>query len=455
MTLRPGTATPVHTVTTSPSRLRVLLSPLEQFLATESASGIILIAAALAAFIWANSPWAEAYAHLQHVEVGITVGSFSLHLSLAHWVNDGLMAIFFFVVGLEIKRELVIGELAGWQRAALPIVAALGGMVVPAVIYAWLNLGLPSIVGWGVPMATDIAFAVGILALLGPRVPLALKVFLLALAIVDDLGAVLVIALFYTGNLSLPVLGITGLIWFAALAYGHSGGGRPAVFLILGLLLWYFMHASGVHATVAGVLLALAVPLGRAHDTEFLKAELAAELGGTDFEATEVRLEHLENVISRAQSPLHEFERTLQPWVAFAIMPIFALCNAGVTLGGEGGGFASVVTLGAFLGLLLGKPIGITLFVVLAGALGITRLPAGVGWAALIGVGFLAGIGFTMALFIAMLAFGASPALDQAKIGVLTASICAAVIGYFMLRVALPLPRLPERRATSSAPLRP
>ena len=286
-------------------------------------------------------------------------------------------------------------------------------------------------------MATDIAFAVGMLALLGSRVPLALKVFLLALAIVDDLGAVLVIAVFYTSELSLAALGATGLVWLAALAYGRSGGGRPAVFLLLGLLLWGFMHASGVHATVAGVLLALAVPLGRPHDTETLKAELAAELGGTDFEGVEVRLDHLENVIDRAQSPLHEFEHALQPWVAYGIMPIFALFNAGVALGGEGAGFADPVTLGAFLGLLLGKPVGITLFVVLAVVLGLTRLPAGVGWAAMVGVGFLGGIGFTMALFIAMLAFGESPALDQAKIGVLAASVCAAVLGYLLLRSTL------------------
>ena len=227
----------------SPPLLRVLLRPVERFLATESASGVILIAAALVAFAWANSPWAELYGHMQHVEAAITLGGAGLHLSLAHWVNDGLMAVFFFVVGLEIKRELLCGELAGWQKAALPVVGALGGMVVPAAIYAWLNLGQPSIVGWGVPMATDIAFAVGILALLGERVPLALKIFLLALAIVDDLGAVLVIALFYTADLDLAALGLAGLVWLAALAYGRSGGGRPAAFLVLGLLLWHFMHA--------------------------------------------------------------------------------------------------------------------------------------------------------------------------------------------------------------------
>jgi NhaA family Na+:H+ antiporter len=291
--------------------LRRLLRPVERFLANQAASGIVLIAAALVAFAWANSPWADAYARLQHVEAGIRVGGMAFELSLAHWVNDALMAVFFFVVGLEIKRELLVGELAGWERASLPVFGALGGMVVPAAIYAWLNLGGPGIAGWGVPMATDIAFAVGVLALLGPRVPLALKVFLLALAIVDDLGAVLVIALFYTADLSLTALALAGLVWAAALAYGRSGGGRPAFFLLLGVLLWLLTHESGVHATVAGVLLALTVPLGRPHDTETLKAELAAELGGSSFEDVEVRLDHLERVIDRAQSPLHEFEHTL------------------------------------------------------------------------------------------------------------------------------------------------
>ena len=420
-----------------PPPLRRLLRPVERFLANESASGIVLIAAALVAFAWANSPWAEAYARLQHVEAGVSAGGWALELSLAHWVNDGLMAVFFFVVGLEIKRELLVGELAGWRRAALPAVGALGGMVAPAAIYAWLNLGQPSIVGWGVPMATDIAFAVGVMTLLGPRVPLSLKLFLLALAIVDDLGAVLVIALFYTGDISLAALGLAGLVLLAAFAYGRTGGGRPAVFLPLGLLLWYLTHESGVHATVAGVLLALAVPLGRPHDTDTLKAELAAELGGTSFEDVEVRLDHLERVIDRAQSPLHEFEHTLQPWVAFGIMPVFALFNAGVALGGGAGFLESPVTLGAFLGLLLGKPLGITLFVAAAAAVGFVRLPAGVGWPAIAGAGLLGGIGFTMALFIAMLAFGEGPALDEAKVGVLAASLSAAVAGYALLRATL------------------
>ncbi len=428
-------------LTSAKPALRRLLRPVERFLATESASGIVLIAAALVAFAWANSPWAALYTGMQHIYAGFHVGSFGLELSLAHWVNDALMALFFFVVGLEIKRELLVGELAGWQRAALPAVGALGGMVVPALIYVWFNLGQPGIVGWGVPMATDIAFAVGILALLGPRVPLALKVFLLALAIVDDLGAVLVIAVFYTRDLDTMALGLAGLVWLGALAYGRAGGWRPTVYLLLGVVLWYFTYKSGVHATVAGVLLALAIPLGQPQDEDSLEAELATEPTGGDFEATELRLEHIEGVIDRRQSPLLDFEHALTPWVAFLIMPVFAFFNAGVPLGGEtGGGFANPITLGAFLGLLVGKPIGITLCVAASTMLGITRLPAGVGWAALTGVGFLGGIGFTMALFIAMLAFGEGAVLDQAKIGVMAASVLAAMLGYGLLRMTLPEP---------------
>ena len=321
------------------------------------------------------------------------------------------MALFFFLVGLEIKRELLAGELAGRERATLPIAAALGGMLVPAAVYAWLNLGQPSIVGWGVPMATDIAFAVGVLALLGPRVPLALKVLLLALAIVDDLGAVLVIAVFYTGALSLIALGLAAAVWLLALAYGRRGGGRAAAFLALGLPLWYLVHASGVHATVAGVLLALAVPLGaRGEDGE------------------------------RAEGPLHRFEHALHPWVAFGVMPAFALFNAGVPVGGGGTALADPVVLGTFLGLLVGKPVGIVLFAAAAVAARLTRLPRGVGWAAVTGVGLLGGIGFTMALFIGTLAFGEGPVLNQAKVGVLLASVCAAVAGFVLLRATLPRP---------------
>lgn len=392
---------------------QLLLRPLERFLELDSASGLVLMAAALAAFAWANSPWAGAYGAMQHVDVGLEAGPLGFHMSLAHWVNDGLMAVFFFLVGLEIKREVLRGELAGWRRAALPVAGALGGMVAPALIYAWLNRGTPEIVGWGVPMATDIAFAVGVMTLLGPRVPAALKVFLLALAIVDDLGAVLVIALFYTAGINAWALGGAALVWLGALAYGRAGGGRAVVFAALGLALWALTLASGVHATVAGVMLALTVPLARPARSE-------------------------------GPSPLLAFEHALQPWVSFGIMPLFALFNAGVAIGGGGQGGAEgaaaasgMVALGAFLGLIVGKPVGIVGFSAAAVALRLTRLPDGVGWRALTGAALLGGIGFTMALFIAVLAFGEGPTLDEAKLGVLAASACAAVAGYLALRAGL------------------
>ncbi|HLT01248.1 MAG TPA: Na+/H+ antiporter NhaA, partial [Geminicoccaceae bacterium] len=339
----------------------------------------------------------------------------------------------------EIKRELLVGELAGWQRAALPAAGALGGMVVPALIYLGFNLEDPAIRGWGVPMATDIAFALGVLALLGRRVPLGLKVFLLALAIVDDLGAVLVIALFYTADLNGTALSISLLVWVAALAYGRIAGSRPLVFVLLGVVMWYFMYRSGVHATIAGVLMALSVPLRHRLSVEELQRELRA-LGGErrGFEQVEVVIEHLEEVLNRAHSPLHSMEHALAPYVAFFVMPVFAFFNAGVALGGIEGGMLSSVSLGAFFGLLLGKPIGVTGFVFLAVASGLARLPSGATWPGMIGVGLLAGIGFTMSLFIANLAFPDPALLNQAKIGVLAASVVASLLGLAFLSRALP-----------------
>lgn len=422
----------------APKPIERLLSPVERLLKTESSSGILLILTAALAFAWANSPWVGLYDAMRHAPTGIELGGFVLRKPLELWVNDLLMAIFFFLVGLEIKRELLVGELAGWKRASLPVAGALGGMVAPALIYLAFNAGTPYAAGWGVPMATDIAFAVGVLALLGPRVPLALKVFLLALAIVDDLGAVLVIAVFYTDDVDLALLGLSLAVWVVALTYGRLGGGGAAVFAILGAVMWYAMLKSGVHATIAGVLLALAVPLVRRIEPETLKQELRQRIGGS-FEEVEVRLDHLEQVIERAQSPLHNFEHALAPWVAFGIMPVFALFNAGVTLTApEGVGLLSSATTGAFLGLLLGKPLGIVVFVWLAERIGLTERPASATWPALGGIGLLAGIGFTMALFIAYLAFGPTPALSQAKIGVLAASVVAAMCGLAVLHLTLP-----------------
>ncbi len=439
---------------TRPMVLR-LLSPAQALIKTESASGVLLIAAAVLAFAWANSPWAGSYFAMLEVKVGIGVGIRQLEESLSHWVNDLLMAIFFFLIGLEIKREVLIGELAGWRRAALPIAAALGGMVVPALIYVGVNFGEPGLRGWGVPMATDIAFALGVLALLGERVSPALKVFLLALAIVDDLGAVLVIALFYTGQLSAGPMLLAALVLAAAFAYGRFGGARALGFALLGLALWYCMLRSGAHATIAGVLLALAVPLRHRLSAEQLQQELRPLTAhGGAFEQVEVVIEHLEGVLARAHSPLHSIEHALAPWVAFLIMPVFAFCNAGVALGGNPAGLVGTISIGAGLGLLIGKPVGVAGCAWLAVKAGVARLPEGVGWPGVIGVGLLAGIGFTMSLFIADLAFGVGPELDQAKIGVLAASLIAGLLGLGFLARALPA-RGPAPVRAGKAPPRP
>jgi Na+:H+ antiporter, NhaA family len=432
-----------------------LLSPVQALIRTESASGVLLIAAALLAFAWANSPFAPSYLALLDARLGVGLAGWRLEKPVILWVNDLLMAIFFFLIGLEIKREVMVGELAGWRRAALPVAGALGGMVVPALIYVACNLGQSGLRGWGVPMATDIAFALGVLALLGERVSLALKVFLLALAIVDDLGAVLVIALFYTEQLSLGALVLAFLVFGAALAYGRYGGARPLGFALLGLVLWYCMLQSGVHATIAGVLLALAVPLRHPLSTEQLQQELRPLMAhGGAFEQVEVVIEHLEAVLARAHSPLHSIEHALAPYVAFLIMPVFAFCNAGLALGGHPAGLVGTVSIGAGLGLLFGKPIGVAGFAWLAVRSGLTRLPDGVRWPGVVGVGLLAGIGFTMSLFIANLAFGLGPELGQAKIGVLAASVVAALAGLAFLSWALPgRGRAPGRAA--KAPPRP
>ena len=420
-----------------------VLTPVESFIRTESAGGIVLVAAAAVALAWANSPWNEAYFALTEFPMSIAAGDFVLEKHLVHWVNDLLMALFFFLVGLEIKRELLVGELAGWQQAALPAAAAIGGMAAPALIYAAFNWGGGGSPGWGIPMATDIAFAVGILGLLGPRVLLPLKVFLLALAIVDDLGAVAVIAVFYTQNLDLNALLTALAFWGVAIFYGRARVTRPIVYLLFGLIVWYFMDASGVHATVAGVLMAFAVPIRHGMDAAELQDQTWSALQQGEFEQLDVKMAHLERTLEEGQSVLHRLERSLGPYVAFGIMPVFALFNAGVSLvGGEHAGIlaglTSPILLGVVVGLVVGKPLGIVGFAWLAVRLGLAKLPEGVDWKAVLGVGLLGGIGFTMSLFIAALAFGQAPdLLDQAKLGVLAASATAALVGLAALAIAL------------------
>ena len=429
---------------TTPIVIRAL-RPFQRFAHTESSGGIVLLACAAVALLWANSPWRDSYFHLWETSIGLRIGGRALELSLHHWINDGLMAVFFFVVGLEIKREMIVGELSSPRQAALPIAGALGGMIVPALTYAAFNVGGPGSAGWGIPMATDIAFALGVLALLGPRVPVVLKVFLTALAIADDIGAVLVIALFYTGELAFNWLLVGGGILAALIALNVLGVRRPGGYLVLGLLLWLAFLESGVHATVAGVVLAMTIPSRtRLHEEEFLQVargaisefEAACQPGETVLSnrAQQEAIEALEHVSEGVQSPLFTMERKLHGAVAFFIMPLFALANAGVSLGGLLASISLPVTSGIVLGLVLGKPIGITVFSWAAVRLGLATLPAQASWRALHGVSWLGGIGFTMSLFIAGLAFTDATLLDSAKVGILGASLVAGVIGWLMLR---------------------
>lgn len=388
----------------SKRRSRKRIIPAFQFLEHEAAGGVALLIAAAAALIITNSPLGPAYDHALHLPVTIGIAPASLTKSLLHWVNDGLMVIFFFLVGLEIKRELLVGALSSLESAALPAVAALGGMICPAIIYAAINWD-DSIAmrGWAIPTATDIAFAVGVMALLGPRVPPALKIFLLALAIIDDLGAILIIALFYTAELSLTALTLAAAGALVLFALNRSRVTSLWPYLVTGLFVWLCVLESGVHATLAGVVTAMSIPLAAGPD--------AAHEG-----------------------PLERLEHALGPYVSFLILPVFALANAGVSLTGISlADLTQPIPLGIALGLIPGKPLGIYLFSLLAMAAGLSRMPQGTTKVQLFGASVLGGIGFTMSLFIGNLAF-ADPSLGTfVRLGVLTASIFAAVVGYFIL----------------------
>jgi Na+:H+ antiporter, NhaA family len=432
----------------SDRRVERIVRPFQDFAQKASSGGILLIVATVVALVWANSPWGESYAALWHTKLTVGVGDFSISKDLTHWINDGLMAVFFLVVGLEIKREVLVGELSSARGAALPVIAAAGGAVVPALIYVALNAGTEGAAGWGIPMATDIAFALGVLALLGTRAPVALKVFLTALAIVDDIVAVLVIALFYTSEISWGALGVGGLFLAALVIANLIGVGRTLVYALLGIGLWLAFLLSGVHATVAGVLLALTVPASSfINPGAFLERsryvldrfEQAGEKGENVLsnEERQAALHALNHATYKLEPPLHELEHTLHPWVVFAIMPLFALANAGVPLGGGlVEAMTSPVSLGIVLGLVLGKQIGVTLFAWLAVKSGASELPAGVGWRHVYGAGWLAGIGFTMSLFITDLAFADGSLVDAAKLGILVASVVSGAVGWAILRGA-------------------
>ncbi|QZD89741.1 Na+/H+ antiporter NhaA [Qipengyuania aurantiaca] len=379
---------------------------LKDFLQKESAGGIVLIFAALLALAVANSPLLAGYQDLLDTGVVVGIGSFVIDKPLLLWINDGLMAVFFFLVGLEVKREVLEGQLSSWDKASLPLIAAVGGMAIPALIFLSLNAGSPDTInGWAIPAATDIAFALGILSLLGPRVPVALKALLLAIAVIDDIGAIAIIALFYSGELDTGMLGAAGIVFVVMLAVGRARVQSTIPYVLLAILMWAFVLKSGVHATLAGVAAAMTVPLDAKSD----------------------------------HGPLETMEHALHPWVAFLVIPIFGFANAGVTLFGlSPADLIGPLPLGIALGLLVGKQIGIFGFAFAAVKLGLASLPPRVSWAQLHAMSLLAAIGFTMSLFIGNLAFADPAQIDAVKIGVLAGSTVAAVAGYLLLNRSLP-----------------
>jgi NhaA family Na+:H+ antiporter len=428
--------------------VRTVARPIQEFLRLESSSGILLFGFTVLALVWANSPWAGSYDDLWHTEISIGIGSYAVSRSLLHWINDGLMALFFFVVGLEIKREMLIGELASLRKALLPVVAALGGMIVPALIYVALNRGSETLAGWGVPMATDIAFSLGALALLGKRIPIQLKVFLTAFAIVDDIGAVIVIALFYASGIVWSHLLIGAILLLLLIAANWMGVHHPLIYAVLGFLLWIAFLDSGIHPTVAGVLIAMTIParsaldrrafLQRAYDIlrQLERGDKRADLATAE-QSPQASVRAFAEIAEEVEAPTQRFEHALHPWVTFFIMPLFAFSNAGVTFEqGVGALVTSPAGLGVFLGLVLGKQLGITFFSWTAVKARIATLPAAVTWRHIYGVGWLGGIGFTMSLFIASLAFGAGNPLDASKLGIYAASIVSGIGGLWILRRA-------------------
>jgi len=427
--------------------IQKLTSPIQAFLRIEASGGILLLICTVIALVWANSPWADVYHHLLETKFVVGYGQYVIDKTLLHWINDGLMAIFFFVVGLEIKREILLGELSSVKKAALPIAGAIGGMVVPAGIYAAFNWGDPEAIrGWGVPMATDIAFAIGIMALLGKRVPLALKVFLTAVAIVDDIGAVLVIAIFYTDELKNEALIVAGVVLALLMVVNALGARHPLPYVLLGVVMWVAVLKSGIHATIAGVLIAATIPAKVRLDEQEFEGQVEGYLGkfrdaaghGDNIVVNERRqsaVHGLEVACEQVQPPLLRLEHDLVSLVAFFVMPVFALANAGIGFGGDT--FAAVdwgIVLGVSVGLVVGKILGVTGLVFAAVKAGLGSLPRGVSWKQIVGAASLAGIGFTMSLFIAGLAFTQPASEASAKIGILGGSFVASVIGLALLR---------------------
>jgi NhaA family Na+:H+ antiporter len=410
-----------------------IVAPITRFMHVESASGIVLLVATAAALLLANSPLAPAFLSFWDLSVGFSAGPLRYEHSLQHWINDGLMALFFFVVGLEVKRELVLGQLRDTRQAVLPIVGALGGMLVPAGVYLLLQHDGPARAGWGIPMATDIAFVVGCMILLGSRVPAGLRIMILSLAIADDIGAILVIAIGYSSGIHWGALG-TGLVLVALVSLLARLGVRSIlVYWILGFAVWFAFYESGIHAAIAGVILGLMTPARAYLSTSFFAGSRVHAVLSGDSESEQdkaTRVLRLQRAAREIISPLEYLEAVLHPWVAFLVMPVFALANAGVPLTLSELGHPVSIAVAA--GLLIGKPLGIFSFCWLTVKSGIARLPDGVTWPALLGGGMLGGIGFTMALFVAGLAVS-GPSLDAAKVGILAGSILSAALGTVVL----------------------
>ncbi len=436
---------------------RRFVQPVLGFMRYEAAGGIIMLVAAVLAVVWANSPLGDSYFDIFGTQIEIAFGDFHFHhlseLTVQEWINDAAMVIFFFVVGLEIKRELVVGELREPKAAALPAIAAVGGMVIPALVYVFFNSGTDASGGWGIPMATDIAFAVGVVSLVGSRVPIGAKLFLLALAIVDDLGAILVIAIFYTDELAFAWLIAAGVGLLVVYAMQRAGIRSLMAYVAVGTFVWLAVLESGVHATIAGVALALLTPVKAYFDPrrfanraeglvqridEYLPEEDPSTADHHTLERVGVLLTDLEHLSRETLSPLDRLEQALAPWSAYVVVPLFALANAGVVIEFSRLGelLTEDVTLGVALGLLVGKTVGVTAFAWVAIRLGIGRMPPKTSWYDMIGMAMLAAIGFTVALFVSALSFDdGSAAADESKIGIFAASLVAGIVGFVWLRM--------------------
>lgn len=421
-----------------------ILTPFQKFVKIESFSGILLFSASVIAILWANSSYGESYEALWNFQLGIRTEDFELYKPLILWVNDGLMAIFFFLIGLEVKREILLGELNSLKKLTFPLAGAVGGILFPVLVFLLLNKDPQATAGWGIPMATDIAFALAIIKLLGDRVPLSLKVFLTAFAIVDDIGAVLVIALFYSKQIYFSYLMIALILLIMIYLITYLGRYSKFLTILVAIVVWFLFLKAGVHPTLAGVLMAFSIPIRQVSTTpEFVNKlwDITKNIKDAQIEdsplLTKVQLEYVEDLkewVDHYQSPLQKLENRLHDWVAYLIIPVFALANAGVVIGGEhqiNMALAGII----ILALVVGKSVGITLVVYLAKRSGIVTLPDDITWRHIIGVSFIAGVGFTMSIFIAGLAFAGHPAyIDSAKIGILVGSLIAGIIGFGILK---------------------